>query len=78
MQLDLDEAVIQSTGLTANELRLELAVQLYASSKLTKAQARRLTDLDRLAFTSELTRRGLGEEYTEKMFTEDLKALGIR
>lgn len=77
MTLELDDQIIQSTGLTSEQLRLELAVQLYASGKLTKAQARRLTDLDRIAFSSELAKRGLGTKYTLEMLQEDVKTLGM-
>ncbi|WP_019990108.1 UPF0175 family protein [Rudanella lutea] len=77
MILELDDQIIQTTGLTSEQLRLELAVQLYANGKLTKAQARRLTDLDRIAFSDELAKRGLGQEYTLEMLEEDAKMLGL-
>lgn len=77
MQLELDDAIIESTGLTPEELRLALAIQLYATGQLTKAQARRLTDLDRIAFANELAQRGLGPEYTLEMLNEDLKTIAL-
>lgn len=77
MQLELDDSVIDSTGLTEDQLRLALAVQLYASGQLAKAQARRLTNLGRLAFDDELGRRGLGPEYTPEMLEEDLRTLAL-
>ena len=73
MQFELDDTVINSTGLTNDQLRLALAIQLYATGRLTKAQARRLTNLDRIAFADELGKRGLGQEYTPEMLEEDLK-----
>ncbi|WP_461049491.1 UPF0175 family protein [Spirosoma arcticum] len=75
MQLGLDDTIINSTGLTDDQLRLALAVQLYATGQLTKAQARLLTNLDRIAFANELGERGLGQEYTVEMLEEDLKTL---
>ena len=75
MQLELDDTIIKSTGLTDDDLKLALAVQLYATGQLTKAQARRLTNLDRIAFANELGKRGLGQEYTVEMLEEDLKTL---
>lgn len=75
MILELDDTIIESTGLTDDELRLALAIQLYASGQLTKAQARRLTNLSRLVFANELGKRGLGQEYTLDMLNEDLKTL---
>ena len=77
MQLELDDSVIKSTGLTDDQLRLALAIQLYATGQLTKAQARRLTNLDRIAFANELGERGLGQEYTREMLEEDLKTLAL-
>jgi hypothetical protein len=47
MQIELDDTTIKSTGLTDDQLRLALAVQLCATEQITKAQARRLTNLDR-------------------------------
>lgn len=78
MILELDDAIIESTGLTDDQLRLALAVQLYATGQLTKAQARRLTNLDRIAFADELGKRGLGQEYTLEMLDEDLKSLTLK
>ena len=75
MQLELDDAVINNTGLTGDQIRLALAIQLYSTGRLTKAQARRLTNLDRIAFANELDKRGLGQEYTLDMIEEDLKTL---
>lgn len=77
MQLELDDTIIKSTGLTPEELRLALAIQLYATGQLTKAQARRLTGLDRIAFANELAGRGLGPEYTIEMLDEDLKTIAL-
>lgn len=77
MILELDDTIIGSAGLAPEELRLALAIQLYATGQLTKAQARRLTDLDRIAFANELARRGLGPEYTLEMLDEDLKTIAL-
>lgn len=78
MQLELDDGIIQHTGLTPDELRLELAVQLYASGKLTQAQARRLTNLERIAFEQELGRRKLWPNYTEEDLIQDIATLQAR
>lgn len=78
MQLELDDTIINSTGLTPDDLKLELALRLYATGRLTKAQARRLTNLDRIAFADELGERGLGQEYTFEMLEEDIKTLVLK
>ena len=78
MILELDDAIIGSTGLTNDQLRLALAVQLYATGQLTKAKARRLTNLDRIAFADELGKRGLGQESTLEMLEDDLKTLVLK
>lgn len=78
MVLELDDEVLRTTGLTPEELRLELAVALYASGKLTQAQARRLTTLPRLAFEQELGKRKLWPNYTEDDLHDDLARLPTR
>jgi len=78
MLLDLNDDLLTSTGLTLDELRLELAVALYASGKLTQAQARRLTDLSRLAFEQELGKRKLWPNYTEEDLRDDIASLQPR
>ena len=75
MQFELDDMIIKSTCLTDDQLRLVLAMKLCTTEQLTKAQARRLTNLDRIAFANELGKRGLGQEYTVEMLEEDLKTL---
>ncbi|GAA4399135.1 hypothetical protein GCM10023187_10540 [Nibrella viscosa] len=75
MLLELNDEIITRTGLSDDQLRLELAVQLYATGKLTMAQARRLTNLHRIAFEEELGQRGLWPNYTEEDLRQDVATL---
>jgi predicted HTH domain antitoxin len=43
MLLELDDQIIRSTGLSQEELRVELAVQLYEQSKITVGQGGRMS-----------------------------------
>lgn len=72
MALEIDDDLLRSIGLTPDELRLELAVHLYATGRLTQVQARRLTSLSRLAFEQELGKRKLWPNYTEQDLQDDV------
>ncbi|MBC7893018.1 MAG: UPF0175 family protein [Sphingobacteriaceae bacterium] len=71
--IELDETVLPD--ISPERLRLEFAIWLYQAGKATKAQARRLTGLERLEFERELGHRGLGTELTEAHLEQDLATL---
>jgi predicted HTH domain antitoxin len=78
MLLELDDSLVQD--LSPEEIRQILALDLYKRDKLTKAQARRMTNLSRLEFEQLLMERGVGQEYGEDEFRQDqetLKALNL-
>jgi predicted HTH domain antitoxin len=77
MALEIDDDLLRSIGLTPDELRLELAVHLYATGRLTQAQARHLTTLSRLAFEQELGKRKLWPNYTEQDLHDDIATLQL-
>lgn len=69
MTLELNDELLATAGLTAEQARLELAVHLVEMRRLTPAQARRLTNFQRLEFEQVLAERGLWPNYDE----EDLR-----
>lgn len=60
---------------TPAELRLDLAVGMYSSRRLTLAQAARLSEIDRLSFQRELAARHIPIHYSMKDLGEDVQAV---
>lgn len=59
MALDLPEHILQQAELSAPELRLALAIQLYMDRRLDYHEARAVAELPRAAWNHELSRRDL-------------------
>ena len=75
MTLTIDDDVLQAARLSAERLRLELAVALFRGDRLTLAQAARLAETDRLTFQHLLASRGIPLHYTSEDWDEDLRTL---
>jgi predicted HTH domain antitoxin len=71
----IPDDVLQATGMTAEELRQEIAVLLFQKEKLTLSQASRLAAMNRLQFQHLLASRGIPVLYDTAEFEEDLKTL---
>jgi len=52
--LVITSEVLQQANISAEELRLEIAIYLYTTGRLTMNQARRLAKLDLVSFQKEL------------------------
>ncbi|SKB94380.1 UPF0175 family protein [Dyadobacter psychrophilus] len=75
MLLELDDQIIQSTGLSQEQLRVELAVQLYEQGKITVGQAGRMTSMGSIQFQQELGKRQIPSNYDKDDLDADLKTL---
>lgn len=76
MTLTIPDEVVKQSGLTEQELLVELACRLYDLEKLTKTQASRLVGLTRDEFNAELITRGLPViRYHEEDIERELKAV---
>jgi predicted HTH domain antitoxin len=71
----IPDDVLQATGMTAEELRQEIAVLLFQKEKLTLSQASRLAAMNRLQFQHLLASRGIPVQYGTAEFEADLKTL---
>jgi predicted HTH domain antitoxin len=67
-----DDPTLDSFG--EAELRLELAVALFASGRISRNVAARIAEMDRFIFDEELLRRKT-PSYTRDMVEEDLDTL---
>lgn len=59
MQLNVPDDIVQRGELSAGQLRLALAVQLYAGNRIDHADACRLADVSAGRLNRELLRLGL-------------------
>ena len=75
MQLELDDAVIRSTGLTDDDLKLKLALLLYQDRKLSLGQVGRLSGLGTVQFQQELGKRQITLNYDLSDLNEDIETL---
>ena len=73
MVIELDDKAVQE--MSPQALLLEFSIWLYQTGKLTKANARRLAQQERIDFDLVLAERGIGSELTEDNYQQDLDAL---
>jgi predicted HTH domain antitoxin len=75
MTLNIPDSLLANVKLTQQEILVELAVRFYDQERLTRAQARTLAGVDDITLQTELERRGLGFDYDEEGFEDDLVAI---
>ncbi|MGG7661388.1 UPF0175 family protein [Dyadobacter sp. BHUBP1] len=75
MLLELNDNVIKSTGLSEQELRIELAVRLYEDGKITVGQGGTMTGLGSIRFQQELGKRKIAWHYDVEDLHADLETL---
>jgi predicted HTH domain antitoxin len=75
MSLVISDADVRATGLSEAELRVELAVALFQSERLTLARASRLSGMSRLEFQRLLAGRRIAVHYTQAELDEDVQTL---
>ena len=71
----IEDEILQSAKLTEQEVRLELAVALYAQQRLSFGQARKLAGMSLPEFEKLLFDRGIPSHYDVQEFEEDLKTI---
>ena len=75
MLLELNDNVIKSTGLSEQELRIELAVRLYEDGKITVGQGGTMTGLGHVKFQQELGKREIPWQFDVEDLHADLETL---
>ena len=75
MQVQLPDAALIGTGLTSDQVRLEVAVALYRDRKVSMGRAAQLAGLPRIPFQRELAKRGVTVDYDVAEFEEDLRVI---
>lgn len=73
--LDISQDILDSARLTVDELKIELAVSLYAQGRLSIGKARELAGMSLWEFRQLLGLRRIAPHYDEAELEEDLKTL---
>ncbi len=80
MALVIKDETLQQLNLDESEVLIELAVTLYVQGKLSSGRARKLCNLDVIAFQQELSKRNFNINYTVEDLNadvENLKSIGL-
>ena len=75
MSLVISDEIIQASGLTENELLLELILLLFQQDKLSLGKATELLNISQIRFQHLLSERGLCIHYDVDEFREDIQHL---
>ncbi len=75
MIIHLPDDIILPLDLSEAELKLELALALYAAKKLSFGKARQLADMDWFTFRQKLDERGISAHYDVDDFEQDMNSL---
>ena len=73
--LELPQDILDSARLTVAELKVELAVYLYAQGRLSIGKARELADMSLWEFRQLLASRHIAPHYDAADLDEDLSTL---
>jgi predicted HTH domain antitoxin len=73
--LDIPQDDLESARLTAAEIKIELAVSLYASGRLSIGKARELADMSLWQFRQLLAGRQISPHFDEADLETDLETL---
>lgn len=77
MILQIEDLELEAIQMTLEELKLEIAVLLYAKGKLSMGKASRIANMNRILFQKELGKRKVPMNYDEVELERDLETLGL-
>ncbi len=75
MTITIPNHVMQASGMTSEELLLELAILLFKEEKVTLAQAAEVAGLHAMQFQRELASRKIPIHYNEEDYERDLETI---
>lgn len=73
--LEIPEDIFDSSRLTASELKVELAITLYAQGRLSIGKARELADMSLWQFRQLLASRKISPHYEQEDLMADIFTL---
>lgn len=75
IELDIPQDILESARLTAPELKIEMAVSLYASGRLSIGKARELAGMSLWQFRQLLASRQIAPHFDEDDLKTDIETL---
>lgn len=75
MNITIPNDILEASGLTEAQLKLEIALMLYQQNKISSGKVRAWLDLSVLEFQNELAKRNLYLNYDIEDLEEDIKNL---
>lgn len=75
MSLVISDEIVQASGLTENELFLEIILLLFQQEKLSLGRAAELLNLSQVRFQRLISERGICVHYDVAEFQEDVQHL---
>ncbi len=75
VQIDIPEDILDSARLSADELKVEIALSLYAGGRLAIGKARALAGMNLWQFRQLLASRGISPHFDEQDLLEDVQTL---
>ena len=75
MAVVISDETVRATGLSEQQLRIELAVGLYRGGTLTTRQCADFAQLERIEFERLLSDRGIPANYDLAAYESDLRTL---
>lgn len=76
--LVISKNLLKEIHFTPKQLRIEVAIYLYNSEKLSMGQAKKLAGLTQVEFQKELSSREIAIKYDISDLEEDLKNLNFK
>lgn len=73
--LDIPVGVLHAAQMSPDDIRLELAMSLYAQGRLSLGMARSLTHLSLWDFRHQLAARGIAVHYSVEDLDDDVQSL---
>jgi predicted HTH domain antitoxin len=77
MSLFISDEIVQASGLSEQELMLELIILLFQKNNISIGKASQLAQMPLLQFQNELAQRNITIDYDESDLEVDLENLGI-
>lgn len=75
MSLLISDQIVQASGLSENELLVEIVMMLFQQEKISLGKASELLGIHRMQFQKLMSDRGICVHYDVAEFQEDLKTL---
>ncbi len=75
MNITLPDEILKSAQMSADDIKLELAILLYQQRKISTGQARHLAGMHLIQFQKELSKRGVYINYDVEDLEADIQTL---